>query len=115
MFGGPWVAGAFIFQAAFAVFQLEYINYVRHYGLEREIDERQTERHSWQTEQRWSRWTLLELTRHPAHHMKASLPFWKLRPYDEAPSLPSGYYGCFWLAVIPPLWRRVMDGRIPER
>lgn len=114
VFGGPWVVGAFVFQAAFAVFQLEYINYIRHYGLERDVDEPQTERHSWQTEQRWSRWTLLELTRHPAHHLKASLPFWKLRPCDDAPSLPSGYYGCFWLAVIPPLWRRVMDGRIPE-
>jgi alkane 1-monooxygenase len=113
-FGGPWVAGALVFQAAFAVFQLEYINYIRHYGLERGVDERQTERHSWQTEQRWSRWTLLELTRHPAHHMKASLPFWKLRPYDDAPALPSGYYGCFWLAVVPPLWRSTMDGRIPE-
>ena len=110
---GPWVAGAFILQAAIAVFQLEYINYIRHYGLERDVDERQTARHSWQTEQRWSRWTLLELTRHPAHHLKASVPFWQLRPHDDAPSLPSGYYGCFWLAVFPPLWRRVMEPRIP--
>lgn len=111
--GGPWVAAAFGLQAGLAVFQLEYINYIRHYGLERGPEERQTERHSWQTEQRWSRWTLLELTRHPAHHLKASVPFWQLRPYDDAPSLPSGYYGCFWIAVVPPLWRRVMDGRIP--
>ncbi len=110
---GPWVAAAFVVQAALAVFLLEYINYIRHYGLERKVGERQTERHSWQSEERWSRWTLLELTRHPAHHLKASLPFWKLRPYDDAPSLPSGYYGCFWIAVIPPLWRRVMEPRIP--
>ncbi|MDX1647011.1 MAG: fatty acid desaturase, partial [Longimicrobiales bacterium] len=27
---GPWVAGAFVLQAAFAVFLLEYINYIRH-------------------------------------------------------------------------------------
>jgi len=112
--GGPWVAGAFLTQAALAVFQLEYINYIRHYGLSRAVGERQTERHSWQTEHRWSRWTLLELTRHPAHHLKASLPFWQLQPYNDAPELPSGYYGCFWIAVLPPLWRRVMEGRIPE-
>ena len=111
---GPWVALAFVLQAALAVFLLEYINYIRHYGLHREVDERQTERHSWQSEERWSRWTLLELTRHPAHHLKASVPFWKLRPYEGAPSLPSGYYGCFWIAVIPPLWRRIMDPRMPE-
>ena len=110
---GPWVALAFVAQAALAVFLLEYINYIRHYGLHRDVDERQTERHSWQSEERWSRWTLLELTRHPAHHLKASVPFWKLRPYEGAPSLPSGYYGCFWIAVVPPLWRRIMDPRIP--
>jgi alkane 1-monooxygenase len=111
-FGGPWVAAAFIAQAAFAVFLLEYINYIRHYGLSREIGERQTELHSWQSEDRWSRWTLLELTRHPAHHLKASVPFWKLQPFDGAPTLPTGYYGCFWIAVLPPVWRRVMHPRL---
>jgi alkane 1-monooxygenase len=113
VWAGPWVAAAFVGQAAVAVFLLEYINYIRHYGLVRAVGERQTEMHSWQAEQRWSRWTLLELTRHPAHHLKASEPFWRLRPYPAAPQLPSGYYGCFWLAVVPPLWRRVMEPRIP--
>jgi len=111
---GPWVMGAFVAQAVFAIFLLEYINYIRHYGLLREIGERQTEMHSWQSEERWSRWTLLELTRHPAHHLKASDPFWKLQPYDSAPTLPSGYYGCFWIALIPPLWKRLVNPRIPE-
>ena len=111
---GPWAAAAFVAQAAFAVFLLEYINYIRHYGLTRAVGERQTERHSWQAEERWSRWTLLELTRHPAHHLKASEPFWRLQPYHDAPELPSGYYGCFWIAVVPPLWRRVMHPRLPE-
>jgi alkane 1-monooxygenase len=111
---GPVVTGAFVLQAAFAVFLLEYINYIRHYGLVREVGGRQTELHSWQAEERWSRWTLLELTRHPAHHLKASEPFWRLQPYDDAPSLPSGYYGCFWIAVVPPLWRRVVHPRIPK-
>ena len=112
---GPWVMMAFLLQAWFAIFLLEYINYIRHYGLRRTAGERQTEFHSWQAEQRWSRWTLLELTRHPAHHMKASEPFWRLQPYADAPTLPSGYYGCFWLALIPPLWKRVMQTRFPKQ
>ena len=112
---GPWVAGAFLMQAGFAIFLLEYINYIRHYGLVRQVRERQTELHSWQSEERWSRWTLLELTRHPAHHLKASEPFWRLQPYENAPTLPSGYYGCFWIALIPPLWRRLIHPRIPEQ
>ncbi len=112
---GPWVSGAFLLQALFAVFLLEYINYIRHYGLIREQGERQTEMHSWQSEERWSRWTLLELTRHPAHHMKSSEAFWKLQPSQNAPTLPSGYYGCFWIALIPPLWRRIVHPRIPPK
>lgn len=114
LFGlGPEPLAAFLIQAAFAVFLLEYINYIRHYGLHREIGSRQTAAHSWQSEHRWSRWTLLELTRHPAHHLEASKPFWQLQPHDDAPQLPSGYYGCFWIALVPPLWRRLVHPRIP--
>lgn len=104
---------AFLVQAAVAIFLLEYINYIRHYGLRREIGERQTAAHSWQAEQRWSRWTLLELTRHSAHHLKASDPFWRLQPCEKSPRLPSGYYGCFWIALLPPLWRRIIHPRLP--
>jgi len=111
---GPVPLAAFLLQAAFAVFLLEYINYIRHYGLRREMGARQTAAHSWQSEHRWSRWTLLELTRHPAHHLEASKPFWQLQPYDEAPQLPSGYYGCFWVALLPPLWRRLVHPRLPD-
>ena len=110
---GPVALAAFVVQAAFAVFLLEYINYLRHYGLHREVGERQTAAHSWQSEHRWSRWTLLELTRHPAHHLEASKPFWQLQPYAGAPDLPSGYYGCFWIALVPPLWRRLIHPRLP--
>lgn len=110
---GVMVWAAFVYQAAMAIFLLEYVNYIRHYGLRREVGERQTEMHSWQTECRWSRWTLLELTRHPAHHLKASLPFWQLQPYENAPTLPSGYFAMFWPSLLPPLWRKLLDPRIP--
>ena len=108
------VLGVFVLQAGFAVFLLEYINYLRHYGLTRRSGERQTESHSWQAEERWSRWTLLELTRHPAHHLTASKPFWKLQPFENAPQLPTGYYGCFWLATIPPLWKKIIHPKIQD-
>ena len=110
---GPLPLAAFVVQAVFAVFLLEYINYLRHYGLHREAGQRQTAAHSWQSEHRWSRWTLLELTRHPAHHLEANKPFWKLQPYDGAPELPAGYYGCFWVTLIPPLWRRLIHPHLP--
>ena len=79
-----------------AILTLEYVNYIRHWGLRRGREERQTEMHSWNTEARWSRWSLLELTRHSGHHLRASTPFWQLRPHPAAPELPGGYYACWW-------------------
>ena len=111
---GTWGLGALLYQAVISIFLLEYVNYIRHYGLERAVDERQTKMHSWQSKKRLSRWALIELTFHPAHHLKASDPFWKLQPYEGAPELPTGYFGLFWPSLFPPLWRRWMDPRIPE-
>ena len=103
---------AYLIQAALAIILLEYVNYMQHYGLRRAVGERHTEMHSWEHRGVWSRWTLLELPLHPAHHLKASTPMWDLKAYDKSPQLPSGYYVCFWLAVIPPLWKRVMGKRL---
>jgi len=111
---GLWVTLAWLVAAVFAIFLLEYVNYIRHWGLKREPGERQTHMHSWQTEARLSRWVLLELTIHPAHHMKASAPFWQLRAYDDAPTLPAGYFACFWPCLFPPLWKRWVGKGIPE-
>ncbi|MCM0612912.1 hypothetical protein KFJ24_10565 [Marinobacter sediminum] len=35
-----------------------------------------------------------------------------LRHYDYAPQLPTGYAGMYVLALIPPLWFRVMNPRV---
>ena len=105
---------AFLIQAGLAIILLEYVNYMQHYGLRREVGERHTEMHSWEHRGIWSRWTLLELPLHPAHHLKSSTPMWDLQAYEKSPQLPSGYYVCFWLAVIPPLWKRVMGKRLEK-
>ena len=111
---GKWGLAALIAQAIFSIFLLEFINYIRHYGLEREVGEKETELHSWQSRRRLSRWTLFELSLHPAHHMKATLPFWKLKPFPHSPELPAGYYGMFWIALIPPLFKKLVDPLIPK-
>tara|TARA_X000001036_G_C20467612_1_gene720151 strand:- start:286 stop:768 length:483 start_codon:yes stop_codon:yes gene_type:complete len=104
--------GAFLIQAGLAIILLEYVNYLQHYGLRREVGERHTAMHSWEHRGVWSRWTLLELPLHPAHHLKASTPMWDLRSYEESPQLPSGYYACLWLAIFPPVWKRIMAKRL---
>jgi alkane 1-monooxygenase len=108
-----WASLAFLLHAFFAIILLEYVNYIRHYGLRRGPDGKQTEQQSWQTEARWTGWTLFEVSLHPDHHLRTSLPFWKLRSIENAPTLPVGYYGLFWVCAFPPLWRRWIDSRIP--
>ena len=68
--------------------------------------------HSWQSERRWSCWTLLNLSLHPSHHLKASLGYWEATAHEGAPRMPSGYYGCFWPALVPPVWKRMLRPRI---
>ena len=110
----PIIVGWFIL-SAIAILTLEYVNYIRHWGLRRGSNDRRfLANHAWNTEARWSRWSLIELTRHSDHHIRASVPFWKLRAYPDAPTLPSGYYACWWPCLVPPIWRRMMNGRFPE-
>ena len=117
LYGQAWAAplalGWFTL-SALAILTLEYVNYIRHWGLRRHGDAHKFQAaHAWNTEARWSRWSLLELTRHSDHHLRASQPFWRLKAHPQAPSLPAGYYACWWPCLIPPLWRRLMAGRAP--
>ena len=100
---------AFIIQSLVAIFLLEFVNYLQHYGLSRGIDERANATHAWESRHRWSRWTLMELPLHPSHHLKSSSPYHNLQMHDEAPQLPNGYYIMFWTALIPPLFHYRMN------
>ena len=55
---------------------------------------------------------LFHLQRHSDHHANPSRRYQALRSFPDLPSLPSGYFGMFSVAYIPPLWRRVMDPRL---
>ena len=55
---------------------------------------------------------LYHLQRHSDHHANPTRRFQALRHFDEAPQLPTGYAGMILLALVPPLWRRVMDRRL---
>lgn len=55
---------------------------------------------------------LFHLQRHSDHHAYPSRRYQSLRHFPDLPQLPSGYFGMFPLAYIPPLWFRVMDPRL---
>ncbi len=114
--GWPGV-GFFAAQSALAFSLLEAINYVEHYGLtRREVAPGRYERvgpqHSWDSSHRISNWLLINLARHADHHLIASRRYPALASHDAAPQLPAGYGTMLLLALVPPLWFRVMDPRV---
>lgn len=109
-----WVAGlGFIGAAIIGGMLLETVNYLEHYGLEREIlEDGKIERvlpiHSWNANQPMGRYLLFELSRHSDHHAHARRKYQTLRHFDYSPQLPTGYPGMMILAWIPPLWFAVV-------
>jgi alkane 1-monooxygenase len=117
--GGLPGLGLFAVQALAAIWQLELTNYIEHYGLTRKhLGEGRYEhvlpRHSWNAAHKASNWLLINLQRHSDHHYKPSRRFPLLQTYsaEEAPQLPYGYPLMTMAAMIPPLWRRVMNPRV---
>ena len=57
---------------------------------------------------------LINLQRHSDHHYKPDRRFPLLQTFgeDEAPQLPYGYPVMTLAALIPPLWRRMMNPRV---
>lgn len=93
---------------------LEIVNYIEHYGLQRKqlangAYEKVKPHHSWNSAHEFGRILLFELTRHSDHHYNPSRKYQILRHYHEAPQMPSGYLAMMPLALVPPLWFRIMN------
>lgn len=99
----------FLLHILIANFLLEYTNYIEHYGLSRKENERVREDLSWQTDKVISRFFLIDLSRHSDHHYYASKPFHTLQSHESSPKLPGGYASAIYLALIPPLWFKVVN------
>jgi len=115
---GLWL---FAFQALVAIWQLELVNYVEHYGLTRKhLGQGKYEyvkpHHSWNAAHKASNWLLINLQRHSDHHYKPDRRFPLLQNYaaNEAPQLPFGYPVMTALAMMPPLWRRHMNPKVKK-
>jgi alkane 1-monooxygenase len=114
---GPVVIPFALIQAAFAYSLLSSANYVEHYGLLRERGPdgryvRPQPRHSWNSNHLISNLLIYQLQRHSDHHAHPTRRYQALRHFDEAPQLPTGYFGMFLVAFVPPLWFRLMDRRV---
>lgn len=103
--------------AFWGAFQLTSANYLEHYGLlRRQLDNGRYEicqpHHSWNSNHLFSNWALFHLQRHSDHHAHPTRRYQSLRNFADLPRLPSGYFGMYLLAYVPPLWFRVMNPRL---
>jgi len=116
-----WGIVPFLFiQAFIGVTLLEAVNYLEHYGLlrqkvlhgDRARYERVEPRHSWNSNNVATNVLLYHLQRHSDHHANPTRRYQALQDDSQAPVLPTGYAGMILLALLPPLWRKVMDPRV---
>jgi alkane 1-monooxygenase len=111
----PWLA----VQAVLGFSLLEVVNYIEHYGLLRQRREdgsyeRCRPEHSWNASNVASNLILFQLQRHSDHHAYPARRYQVLRHFDDVPQLPTGYAGMIVVALVPPLWRAMMDRRVVE-
>ena len=117
---GPGVLPYLLVQAVVGFSLLEIVNYMEHYGMlrqkvgvgSRQRYERVDPSHSWNSNNIATNVLLYHLQRHSDHHANPTRRYQTLRDFEESPVLPTGYAGMIVLALVPPLWRRVMDPRV---
>ena len=121
LIGGGLGVLLFAFQAIVAIFQLELINYIEHYGLTRQKlpngkYEPVRPHHSWDVSRWASNRLLINVQRHSDHHAKPSrrFPLLQAGTAETGPLLPYGYQTMTLIALVPPLWRRIMHPRIKD-
>lgn len=91
---------------------LEIVNYMEHYGMVRNPATPVQPRHSWNTNKRISSWTMFNLTRHSHHHAQGEVPYQDLKPFPQAPMMIGGYLTTLIVALIPPLWHKLMTPKV---
>ena len=96
-----------------AKLSLEIINFIEHYGLIRADNQPVEKRHSWDCANRGATYLMYNLTRHSHHHYRPRVPFWELQLYGKNKvMLSGGYMANMILALVPPLWNRLMVPRL---
>ena len=103
--------GLFGAQALIAMATVELVQYCEHYGLERRDGEPAMIEHSWNANGWLTNALTLNIARHSEHHLNAKVPYQALTMMPGCPTMPMGYFGMTWLALVPDAWRAVVHPR----
>ncbi len=119
--GGLWGVSAWIALSAYAQMQLLLSDYVQHYGLRRAHLpdgrlEPVSDRISWNAPLPASSYMMLNAPRHSHHHAHPAdrFPALEVPSPADAPTLPHSLPLMGAIALIPPIWHRMMDRRAAD-
>jgi len=114
LIGGLSGLGLLMTAAFIAKFWLESVNYLQHHGLVRVPGKPIMPRHSWDSNRWISNTFLFNLSRHSQHHTKGSAPYWELQITEDSPKLPYGYLTSVFIAMVPPLWFKIITPELEK-
>ncbi|MGX0879613.1 alkane 1-monooxygenase [Roseovarius sp. MBR-154] len=106
---------ALLLIAGYAQIQILLSDYVQHYGLRRTVGpngrkEPVGPQHSWNAPHWYSSAMTLNAPRHSDHHISPQRPYPALQlDPGQMPVLPHSLPVMAVIALVPPLWRRIMD------
>lgn len=107
---------ALIALAALTGSQILLSDYIQHYGLQRlELPSGRLEpvgpHHSWNAPRAFTSYLILNAPLHSEHHMHPDRSYDELDPDAQVPMLPRSIPVMAMIALVPPLWHRLMDRR----
>ncbi|OUS35168.1 alkane 1-monooxygenase [Rhodobacterales bacterium 56_14_T64] len=110
---------AYVLIAGFAQSQIFLADYVQHYGLVRAVDETGRAEpvgatHSWNAPHWYSSAMMLNAPRHSDHHLHPKRRYPELQLHPDMPVLPYSLAVMAAIALVPPLWRRMMARRLAQ-
>lgn len=117
-FGGAGVL-AYLGLCFYAQSQLAMVDYLQHYGLaRRKLPDGsyapQTIHHSWNSPHWFSSHMMVNASRHSDHHANPGRVYPALRLDADMPVLPYSLPAMGIIALVPPLWFKIMDRRVDK-
>lgn len=112
--GGVFGGVVFLCLAVGVPTLMNFVVYMQHWGLglDNGTGGSMRDQLGWEDGCRFQYWVTLGVSFHNRHHEKQSIPYYRLKKSQGAPLLPGGYAIMLLIALVPPLWRKVMVPRL---
>lgn len=104
--GSTAVVLAYALASLAVMWALQNLTYIQHWGLGNSVIEGRVA--SWEDLCRVQAWLTLNISLHHSHHVRPSVPYYRLSPTRAAPRPPAGYVVLFFCAMFPRAWFRLM-------